>query len=180
MLTDDANLANWVAAWACLAGFVLYRHWRYGWGVGLLLIYMFSFAALHWLAPLLHLLPWSEPLRGDLTADGLRQSTFALAGFAVGVELINARRASSARTDGAGGGGSIRSGTIDQVVLWRRSPPVHRGVGRGTSPSHRGDRLDGFDARGRERRSQVLERLAPRTHTGACGCGWRWRPCSRF
>jgi hypothetical protein len=90
MLTDP-NLTNWVIAWACVAGFVLYRHWRHGWGVGLLITYIFSFAALHWLAPLLHLLPWFEPIRGDLTGEGLRQSTLALVGFAIGVELINAR-----------------------------------------------------------------------------------------
>lgn len=92
-------MSPWVVAWACLAGFVLYRHWRRGWGVGLLLTYIFSFAALHWLAPLLHLLPWFEPMRGDLTAEGLRQSTFAMAGFAVGLELLTLGRRRSTDPD---------------------------------------------------------------------------------
>ncbi len=97
-MPTEPNLANWVTLWVCLALFVLYRHWRHGWGVGLLVTYIFCFAALHWLAPLLHLLPWFEPVRGDLTSEGLRQSTWALVGFAVGVELLNARSRRSAES----------------------------------------------------------------------------------
>lgn len=82
----------WVGAWAALAGIVLYRHWRHEWGVGLLFTYVLCFAALHWLAPLLHLLPWFEPTRGDLTGVGMQQSTFALAGLLIGAEIPRLRR----------------------------------------------------------------------------------------
>ncbi len=89
-------MLTWAAAWAGLAVFTLYRHWRHGRGVGLLLTYVFSFMALHWLAPMLHLLPWFDPFAGDLTAEGLRQSTIAMAGFVIGVELLAFAARSSA------------------------------------------------------------------------------------
>jgi energy-coupling factor transporter transmembrane protein EcfT len=89
-------MAPWVASWMVLAMIALYRHWRHGWGVGLLLTYIFCFAALHWLAPVLHLLPWFEPERGDLTAPGMRESTFAMAAFVVGAELPRFGRSKAA------------------------------------------------------------------------------------
>jgi hypothetical protein len=91
-LAPDINSLSWVIAWGCLAAFVLLRHARRGPNVGLLLTYVFIFATLHWFAPVLHLLPWFTEFPGDLTAEGLRESTLGLAGFVVGVELLTIGR----------------------------------------------------------------------------------------
>ena len=91
-MAPDINSLSWVIAWACLAAFVLLRHARRGPNVGLLLTYLFIFGTLHWFAPVLHLLPWFTEFPGDLTAEGLRESTFALAGFVAGVELLTIAR----------------------------------------------------------------------------------------
>ena len=88
-MQSDQNLAAWVIAWGAIAAVVIMRHWRRGRSVGLLLTYVLCFAALHWLVPLLQLLPWFPTPRGDLTAAGLYESTFAIAGFALGVELLH-------------------------------------------------------------------------------------------
>ena len=91
-MAPDINSPSWVIAWACLAAFVLLRHARQGPNVGLLLTYIFIFGTLHWFAPVLHLLPWFSEFPGDLTAEGLRESTLALAGFVAGVELLTIAR----------------------------------------------------------------------------------------
>lgn len=88
-MPSDQNVAAWVIAWGAIAAVVVLRHWRRGRSVGLLLTYVLCFAALHWLVPLLQLLPWFPTPRGDLTPAGLYQSTFAIAGFALGVELLH-------------------------------------------------------------------------------------------
>ena len=87
-MSPEINVGNWVIALTAVAGLTIYRHWRGGFGVGLVLTYVFSFAVLHWLVPALHLLPWVTLDGGTHTAEGLRQSTIALAGFLVGVELM--------------------------------------------------------------------------------------------
>lgn len=86
-MSPDINIANWVVASALLVALILYRHWRAGFGVGLVLTYIFSFAVLHWLVPALQLLPWVGTESAGYTPEGLRQSTIALAGFLIGLEL---------------------------------------------------------------------------------------------
>ncbi len=88
----SAEMTYWVAGWLAIAGVILFRHWRGGWGVGLLLTYLASFAVLHWLAPALQLTSWADAPPSPETMEGLRQSTFAIAAFLVGVELIGRRR----------------------------------------------------------------------------------------
>jgi hypothetical protein len=99
LLAPEINSASWVIAWACLAAFVLLRHARRGPNVGLLLTWIFIFGTLHWFAPALHLLPWFNELPGDLTAEGLRESTLGLAGFVIGVELLTIGRRRQSDTD---------------------------------------------------------------------------------
>jgi hypothetical protein len=89
LVAPEIDSLSWVIAWICLAAFVLLRHSRRAPHVGLLLTYVFIFGALHWFAPLLHLLPWFTEFPGDLTAEGLRESVFAMAGFAAGAELLS-------------------------------------------------------------------------------------------
>src|SRR4030095_8080441 len=45
---------------------------------------------IHWLAPAMYLLPWFDNVRIDLTLAGLRESLFAIVGFAIGSELMMA------------------------------------------------------------------------------------------
>jgi len=91
-LAPEIDSSSWVIAWICLAAFVLLRHTRRGPGVGLLLTYVFIFGALHWFAPLVHLLPWFHEFPGDLTAEGLRESVLAMAGFVAGAEVLSMTR----------------------------------------------------------------------------------------
>ena len=83
----DPNLVMWISAFLALAVYLIIRHWRDGGGVGLLLAYVVSFSALHWLTPALYLLPWFWNSRLPVTLDGLRESTIALIALTVGAEF---------------------------------------------------------------------------------------------
>jgi len=95
----DGTLRFWVATWIVTALFLIYRHWRPGRGVGLILSYVVSFGAIHWLAPALDLLPWYDHRYPALVAEGMRQSGIAMLTFAIGVEgalWVMGRRAAAA------------------------------------------------------------------------------------
>jgi hypothetical protein len=74
--------------WAVLAAVIVIRHWHSG-GVGVLFAYLLSFSTLHWLAPAFALLPWHEGEHPQLTAEGLKRSTYALCAFGIGAELVS-------------------------------------------------------------------------------------------
>ncbi|HEY7473373.1 MAG TPA: hypothetical protein VH679_00055 [Vicinamibacterales bacterium] len=84
---SEETLRAWVIVWFVAALFILVRHWR-GAAAGLVFTYVLMLAAIHWLAPLMYLLPWYTNVRYDLTAEGLRQSTFAILGFTAGSEVM--------------------------------------------------------------------------------------------
>jgi hypothetical protein len=87
-MTDSLDdLRTLVLLWAGVAALVLIRHARYRQSVGLVLSYVFSLGAIHWLASALYLLPWHDTAARDLTVVGLRESLFALVGFWLGAEL---------------------------------------------------------------------------------------------
>lgn len=86
-MTTDTVLLQWVAIWFVAAAFVLYRHWKTDKGVGLLLTYVLTFGMLHWVAPLLYLLPWFDSSWHDLTREGSRLTAYAMVAFAVGTEI---------------------------------------------------------------------------------------------
>jgi hypothetical protein len=81
----EPSVEVWVWVWLAAAAIVVLRHGRRG-TVGLLITYVLSFAALHWLTAGLTLLPWYLGKFPDLTAEGLRQSTFATFALVVGAE----------------------------------------------------------------------------------------------
>lgn len=87
-MTGNPDLRLWLLVWLVAASFVIYRTWRTGHGVGLVLSYVASFAALHWLASLVYLVPWYT--RGDpfVVAAGMRLSAIGMVAFAVGSELV--------------------------------------------------------------------------------------------
>jgi len=95
MLFESSTTA-WTITFAIAVGLVVYRHWRRDRSVGLLLTYLLSFSVLHGLASAIRLLPWFETPYGDMTLDGLRQSTLGLIAFAIGVEIANRRKVSVA------------------------------------------------------------------------------------
>jgi hypothetical protein len=83
----ESALPIWVGTFLAFALYLLVRHWRDDGGVGLLLAYVISFGALHWMTPALYLLPeyWNNRL--PLTVDGLRESTIALIALTAGAEI---------------------------------------------------------------------------------------------
>jgi hypothetical protein len=83
----DGALLTWVLVWVAGAAVVLVRHWRPGTGVGLVIAYVLSFAALHWFAPLVFLLPWYWTRALSVTTEGLRMSAIGMVAFAAGAEL---------------------------------------------------------------------------------------------
>lgn len=84
---SDESLRLWASVWLAAAIWILIRHWR-GAGAGLVFTYVLTLAVMHWLAPLMYLLPWYDNTRFDLTVEGLRQSAFAILGFAAGSEIV--------------------------------------------------------------------------------------------
>jgi hypothetical protein len=86
---SDDTLQLYVIVWLVVALFTLVRHWR-GASAGLVFTYVLSLAVMHWLAPVMYLLPWYSNPRFDLTAEGLRQSLHAIVGFAAGSEITMA------------------------------------------------------------------------------------------
>lgn len=80
-------LAPWVAAWLLVAVILVRRHARPCRHVGLLVTYVLSLGALHWLAPALYLLPWDGDVDLEATLEGLRQSTFAILALWAGAEV---------------------------------------------------------------------------------------------
>jgi hypothetical protein len=84
----DTDLGTWALLWVLIAAVLLIRHWRDRSGVGLLLTYVMSFGAIHWLAAAIYLLPWYSRRGDDLVASGLREATLATIALAVGAELV--------------------------------------------------------------------------------------------
>jgi hypothetical protein len=88
-MESTADLTLWVALWLVTALFLVHRHWRRGRGVGLMLAYVVSFGAIHWLATAMYLLPWYQHVDPTLVAEGMRQSGIAIFALAVGSEVTS-------------------------------------------------------------------------------------------
>jgi len=88
-MSADVDLLFWIAVWTAAAAYLLLRHWHTDWGVGLLATYVVSLAAIHWLTPVLYLLPWHEGGALAETALGTREAALGMIGLAVGVEVVN-------------------------------------------------------------------------------------------
>ncbi len=87
-MAAEEDLLYWVVVWAMTAGFLLVRHWRSNTGAGLMFAYVLMFGVLHWVAPVMFLLPWHDQ-RGTLyTAQGLRLATIAMIALAAGSEVV--------------------------------------------------------------------------------------------
>ena len=99
----EQTLLTWLLVWLAAASYLMIRRWRSHSGVGLVLVYVVTFGTIHWLAPMLMLLPSNQGPDMEFTVDGLRESALAMVMFAIGAEvawqLIGRRR--DASTQGA-------------------------------------------------------------------------------
>jgi len=117
MSTSDAT--GWVIAWAAVAVLIsVVRTARRSGGVGLVTAFLVNFGMAYWIGAAIALLPWYTPPDLDAIFVGLRQSTFALVGFAVGVLVLGPRPAKASE---------VR--TADQTNGMERLPPIYVGVG---------------------------------------------------
>jgi hypothetical protein len=86
-LSEDATFILWLATWIACMALVLWGQRRNGTGAGLVISYVLQLWVIHWLAAAIYALPWyASP---DLPVRlGLEESTYAIAGFAVGAAII--------------------------------------------------------------------------------------------
>ena len=86
-MVDPSEFAAWLVAWVVVMAIVLWGQQREGSGSGLVLSYVLQLWLLHWLAASIYALPWyASPTKEML--DGLKESTYAIAGFALGSTVI--------------------------------------------------------------------------------------------
>ncbi len=86
-MSGAADLRFWLAVWFLVAALTLVRHWRAGLAAGLVFTYIVSFAALHWLAAAIYVLPYYRAPGFGETLSGLRLSTIAIVAFSIGGEI---------------------------------------------------------------------------------------------
>jgi len=100
----EQTLLMWVLVWLAAASYLIIRRWRSTSGVGLVFVYVVTFGTIHWLAPMLMLIPSNQGLDMEFTVDGLRQSALAMVAFAIGAEaawLLIERRRRESTSEGA-------------------------------------------------------------------------------
>ncbi|MEQ1895765.1 MAG: hypothetical protein ABL971_00095 [Vicinamibacterales bacterium] len=85
--------------------------------MGLLVAYLLSLAALHWLAPALYLLPWDGEVDLDATLEGLRQSTFAIMALGVGAEVAARQEIRTIGTEEVGPDARIPSRLVNMYLV---------------------------------------------------------------
>ncbi|ODS54463.1 MAG: hypothetical protein ABS36_11215 [Acidobacteria bacterium SCN 69-37] len=83
----ESELPLWLGLWLATAAYLLVRHWASGRGAGLVLTYVLSYGAIHWLAAALYALPWYNAPAIEVTAIGLRVAALGMVAFALGGEL---------------------------------------------------------------------------------------------
>jgi len=87
-LVTDQQLLLWIAVWFLIGGALVAGRLRIKTGVGLVSAFGLQMVILHWLAAAIYLLPWYWNLDLRVVFAGLRESTWAMGGFAIGVLAI--------------------------------------------------------------------------------------------
>ena len=84
-----ANLLPYLIVWLAVIIVVVWKMWtgRHR-GAGLVLAYIFQLWLLHWVAALIHVLPWSFLPGSELVASGFGEATWGLIAFSVGCLLL--------------------------------------------------------------------------------------------
>lgn len=86
-MIEPATFVTWLAASLGGLGVLVWTQRKASAGVGLVLAYTLQIWVIHWLAPAMYALPWYGPPTTTLMA-GLQQSTYAIAGFALGAGIL--------------------------------------------------------------------------------------------
>jgi hypothetical protein len=81
----DGQLLLWITIWFLIGAALVVGRMRTTTGVGLVSAFGLQMLILHWLAAAIYLLPWYWNLDLRVVFAGLRESTYAMAGFTVGV-----------------------------------------------------------------------------------------------
>ncbi len=85
----NGTLIIWLVVWLAIAGTTLYlQARRTNHRVGLVLAYIFGLWLIHWLGPSTYIWAWDSYFDPDDVMEGLKQSTYAVAAFGVGVVLL--------------------------------------------------------------------------------------------
>ena len=84
-MVTDGQLWLWISAWFSIGLLLLIIRSRFGAGVGLVAAFGVQMMMLHWLAAAIYLLPWYWNLDVRVVFAGLRESTYAMGGFTLGV-----------------------------------------------------------------------------------------------
>ncbi|HEX7794232.1 MAG TPA: hypothetical protein VF456_07780 [Vicinamibacterales bacterium] len=87
-MVTDQQLLLWIAAWFVIGGVLVAGRWRTKAGVGLVPAFGLQMLILHWLAAAIYLLPWYWNLDLRVVFAGLREATWAMGGFTIGVLAI--------------------------------------------------------------------------------------------
>jgi hypothetical protein len=85
----DSGLALLLLVWMAV-GIVILRHqWRRNTvGAGLVIAYLLNLALIHWVAPLVYLLPWYSNYDVSVVKAGFTQATYGVVAFTVGVLVL--------------------------------------------------------------------------------------------
>lgn len=86
-LLDRQDYILRLLAWAACSAVVFWGQRKDGQGSGLVMSYVLQLGVLHWFGASIYALPWFW-LADDAMVLGLQQSTYAIAGFAVGSTLL--------------------------------------------------------------------------------------------
>lgn len=86
-LLDREEYVLWLLAWVLCLGVIFWGQRKDGQGSGLVLSYALQLWVIHWLGASIYALPWFW-YADDAMVLGLEQSTFAIAGFALGSTVL--------------------------------------------------------------------------------------------
>jgi len=104
-LSENTIFVLWLVAWIACMSAVLWGQRKNGAGAGLVISYVLQLWVIHWLAAAIYALPWYADSADVPIRLGLEQSTYAVAGFAVGASLLvpflTRRRPAAALDDAA-------------------------------------------------------------------------------
>ena len=110
-MVTDGQLLLWITIWFLIGVALVAGRMRVKAGVGLVTAFGLQMLILHWLAAAIYVLPWYWNLELRVVFAGLRESTYAMGGFTVGVLAIGLLRRPQANAS------PTQSVVIDQKLI---------------------------------------------------------------